>query len=680
MANITDVERLNYYEGEYLGAADFEAEQEYHRDMRRRHNVGQHTWGIVNGLDIAQVPNGGKTPGSNLTEVDVYIQPGMAVDGFGREIVSLGKTQLTQDLFAAYYDPNPAAPPKAMYVWISYAQTLLQPPADACAAMNQPNAFGRVQESFAFTVTPTSVGPADDLVVVDGTPMPAPIEPALLPSPPSAPPPGAIVLPYDNSIPYQEFSADDSSVHWYIPLGRVFWDPHNTVFVQQPDDWAAVGRRYVGSVASSIESPTSSLVIRDRFAPLPLPSDKTDPFFGGIGVEVAGSLKVDRLLDVVQQALIGGSFDPTNPAPFSPLTIVASGTNEELIQFRNPTGQEAWLVCENPDGNNPGIHIGEIPSGGNAPGITRLFIQSTLTGVAPSQVNVGIGTATPRNPLAIRAQGAWEELLSFEDASGNTNWHINQNPQGQGFQRGLNFCETKANANFRLFLQEGGNVGVGTALPRQNLTVNGGLNIDQADANNGSLQSGPWPALTFGLTSGEGIASNRNPGANQWGLDFYTKFLPRMSITQGGNVGIGTRSPAADLDIAGDVLVEGNLKVSGGQNIFGVQTFPMALSNQTTSDAFRTWTVDYTNQFESVYLVLAVFQGFSVFENDGNTNFTNTGHVPGGDYIPQHAFVRVVGWNNNTANGVCYCSESNNAEQADNTILFTVVVFGKPKF
>jgi hypothetical protein len=43
MANSTDIERLNYYEGEFLGALDFQAEQEYHRDMRRRHNVGQHT-------------------------------------------------------------------------------------------------------------------------------------------------------------------------------------------------------------------------------------------------------------------------------------------------------------------------------------------------------------------------------------------------------------------------------------------------------------------------------------------------------------------------------------------------------------------------------------------------------------------------------------------------------------
>src|SRR5215469_2460472 len=108
MANITDIERLNYYEGEFLGAVDFQAEQEYHRDMRRRHNVGQHTWGIVSGLDIAQVP----VPGSTSNAVDVYIQPGMAVDGFGREIVVLNKTQLTLDLFAAYINPG------LLNVWI----------------------------------------------------------------------------------------------------------------------------------------------------------------------------------------------------------------------------------------------------------------------------------------------------------------------------------------------------------------------------------------------------------------------------------------------------------------------------------------------------------------------------------------------------------------------------------
>jgi hypothetical protein len=673
MANNTDIERLNYYEGEFLGAADFEAEQEYHREMRRRHNVGQHSWGIVSGLDLVQIPNG-VTTSSGASEVDVYVQPGMAVDGFGREIVALNKTQLTQDLFAPYFDSNPAAPPKPMYVWISYAQVMLQPPTDACTRMNQPNAFGRVQEAFALTVTPDSKGPTNDLIVVDGNAMNPPVQPGSSPPPPP-PQPGDIALPFDDSIPYQEFSTDDSSVNWYVAIGRVFWDPHNEVFVQQPDAWPSVGRQYAGSVTSAIFTPGNSLKIRDRFAPYPLPTDTTNPFYGGVDVDIAGSLTVERLLDAEKNLLVGSSFNPSDPTPLSPLTIVAAGTNEELVQFRDPIAVEKWLLCENPNGSSPGLHFGEIPAGGKAPGVTRLFIQATLTGIVPSQVNVGVGTVLPRNPLAVRAQGAWEELLSFEDPGGITNWHINQNPQGQNFKRGLNFCET-GKSDFRLFLQTGGNVGIGTPLPQQRLSVSDGLNIDQASGNSGSIS----PGLTFGSASGEGIASNRNAGANVAGLDFYTHFVPRLSITNGGSVGIGTQAPAALLDVAGAVQVEGNLRVAGKQNIFDVRCFTRAMSNPDTADTPRGWSVDYTNIFEHVYCVFAVFQGFSVFNNDGNVFFNALGHVQGGQFIPQHSFVRVVGWNDNTANGVCFCSESDASKEGDNTILFTVVVMGKPKF
>jgi hypothetical protein len=565
MANSTDIERLNYYEGEFLGAADFEAEQEYHREMRRRHNIGQHTWGIVSGLDLVQIPNGAQTP-NNLPEVDIYVQPGMAVDGFGREIVVLNKAQLTQDFFAPYFDPNPAAPPIPMYVWISYAQVMLQPPADACTRMNQPNAFGRVQETFALTVTPDPKGPTDDLIAVDGKSTTPPVQPWSSPPPPP-PQPGDILLPYDDSVPYQEFSADDSTVNWHVAIGRVFWDPHNGVFVQQPDSWPAVGRQYAGSVTSAIFSPGDSLVIRDRFAPYPLPQDPQakdlGQYYGGTSVKLAGSLSVDRLLKAAQNILIDGAPDPANK-DVSPLTIKPAGNNQELIQFRDPNGVEKWLVCENPNGNNLGLHIGEIPPEGQAPGVTRVFIQSTLPGSAtlPSPVNVGIGTSAPRNPLAVRAQGAWEELLSFEDPAGNTNWHLNQNPQGLNVKRGLNFCET-GKSDFRLFLQTGGNVGIGTGTPAASLDVAGGLLHVGGTASPVVTSQGAylgWNALTGG-TGETDFINNRGGGAGGFAfMDAPLSGSPittLMVITGGGNVGIGTITPSARLEVNGTVKFAG---------------------------------------------------------------------------------------------------------------------------
>jgi hypothetical protein len=312
------------------------------------------------------------------------------------------------------------------------------------------------------------------------------------------------------------------------------------------------------------------LTVLERSAPNPLPTDPNDPLYGGVSMEVAGSLHVDRsvqvdgLVNAVSQVLIGSLFDSKDKTPLSPLTITASGNEEELIQFRAIGGRETWHISENVGGTNPGINFGEIVSGKPAEG--RLFVQATLTSAGvPSPRNVGIGSLTPRSALGIRGQGPWEEVLSFEDSSGNTKWHVNHNPKGATpsgvpFTRGLNFCETGV-GDFRLFLQSGGNVGVGTPAPQQNLSVNGGLNIDQANLNGGVIN----PGLTFGSTSGEGIASRRSGGGNQFGLDFYTEFAVRMSITQAGRVGLGVTLPDSQLQLSGGVWdltnAEGDFKI-----------------------------------------------------------------------------------------------------------------------
>jgi hypothetical protein len=98
-----------------------------------------------------------------------------------------------------------------------------------------------------------------------------------------------------------------------------------------------------------------------------------------------------------------------------------------------------------------------------------------------------------------------------------------------------------------------GNVGIGTTDPQQNLSVWGGMNIDQSNSNDGSIS----PSLRFGSgSSGEGIASKRTSGGNQYGLDFYNVSVNRMSITSSGKVGIGTDSPAEKLTVRGNLLME----------------------------------------------------------------------------------------------------------------------------
>ena len=119
-----------------------------------------------------------------------------------------------------------------------------------------------------------------------------------------------------------------------------------------------------------------------------------------------------------------------------------------------------------------------------------------------------------------------------------------------------------AASNERMRIDGTGNVGIGTTAPTQKLDVNGSINaassiyLDGANSNTGTKTPG---VIFGGSSSGEGISSKRTSGTDQYGLDFYTASSLRMSVTQTGNVGIGTNVPASTLDVQGTV----NLGVGG---------------------------------------------------------------------------------------------------------------------
>src|SRR6185295_9874696 len=79
MAEDKEVKRLNYFKGLFLQEEDFNAEQAYHIRMRRLHNRTLHTWGVVEGLVVSQ--------GSSTNSV--VVSSGIAIDNLGQEIVLL---------------------------------------------------------------------------------------------------------------------------------------------------------------------------------------------------------------------------------------------------------------------------------------------------------------------------------------------------------------------------------------------------------------------------------------------------------------------------------------------------------------------------------------------------------------------------------------------------------------
>ncbi|HNI43975.1 MAG TPA: hypothetical protein PK230_04705, partial [Chitinophagales bacterium] len=119
-----------------------------------------------------------------------------------------------------------------------------------------------------------------------------------------------------------------------------------------------------------------------------------------------------------------------------------------------------------------------------------------------------------------------------------------------GNQFGLDFYTGYVS---RLSITSPGNVGIGTSTPGQKLSIQGGVNVDYGSTFNGVLDGGANNAIKFGATNtGEGIGSKRTTGGNQFGLDFYTGYVSRLSITSPGNVGIGTSAPTQKLHVVGN--------------------------------------------------------------------------------------------------------------------------------
>ena len=87
---MNDIERLHYFNNQFLKEEDFTDEQTYHLDMRRRHNRLLHSPGIAEGLEVQR-----------KDAKKVTVKPGTAIDREGREIVLLKEEEVSLSEYSA---------------------------------------------------------------------------------------------------------------------------------------------------------------------------------------------------------------------------------------------------------------------------------------------------------------------------------------------------------------------------------------------------------------------------------------------------------------------------------------------------------------------------------------------------------------------------------------------------
>lgn len=184
-------------------------------------------------------------------------------------------------------------------------------------------------------------------------------------------------------------------------------------------------------------------------------------------------------------------------------------------------------------------------------------IASCLFFFSADAQNVGIGTTNPTATLEV-IRGTSPNGTAMLRGTTHTSFFNNGAFEDTYIRAG------KDNGYVILNNIAGGKVGIGLSIPQQLLSINGGMNIDQAEQNNGGIDNN---VLRFGSNSGEAIGSARQGSNNLYGLDLYTNSLNRMSVTSGGNVGIGTANPQARFHVTDSSVVfsaAGNIPVMSG--------------------------------------------------------------------------------------------------------------------
>jgi hypothetical protein len=298
---------------------------------------------------------------------------------------------------------------------------------------------------------------------------------------------------------------------------------------------------------------------------------------GTLGATIGGGGTTDSL-DLDDTNVISGNFSTIAGGAGN---MILNNTYEGSIGggYKNSiTNDAAWATISGGYSNLVSGNAGTIPGGKNnvaagnfsfAAGDNAQAMHSgsfvwaddsggAFADTAPNQFliratgGVGIGTTSPASKLEVNGDVRVDSNRLLLGGGTDTNSGLIYAPSGLDG----NFV---GNGPF-LFGYNGGALGavapttvslswdyLGNVWVSNNLYASS-MNVDRGGINIGNVYSN---ALTFGVSSGEGIASKRTSGGTQYDLEFYTSYNNRMIILNNGDVGIGTTSPDALLSVNG---------------------------------------------------------------------------------------------------------------------------------
>jgi hypothetical protein len=221
--------------------------------------------------------------------------------------------------------------------------------------------------------------------------------------------------------------------------------------------------------------------------------------------------------------------------------------------------------------------------------------------------NVGIGTMSPETKLTVI--GGWPQS-SFGDGTGDR--VVAGTYQGQAL---LGAHNNALNAWANLIMQrDGGNVGIGTTSPQGTLELNSARGIIRLFSSNNIIGD------DFGYDGGSDYKfwfTHMGPesGETKFRWDNGSSSRDLLVLKNNGNVGIGTSTPSATLDVKGSLRVGGS---AGTGTVFSKMEGGTATVGSSDS-TLKTVTVTFPAAFSSIPKVIVTARG-----QDYNDTFSVT--------------------------------------------------------